>query len=133
MFLIGNRETYPHVTIEQYRNVFNIKYITKNQFEWIRIVQVPNISKRGHFKISIEKTTTDNRIFKKNYGGILGYISNKKFIILDKNQENGTTLTIDGRHIKTQIKTLENGVSCFFSSLKEIINPKNISNFLKSI
>jgi len=141
-FVVGDIENYPHAVVKQHKKDIVIEYKEKERSQTIKIVKVEQGIGKDYLNILVEKSTTVNDVFDEFHGGIFGYIANQKYEFYSpvqhsskgENKADLTVVRINGRFVKAFLRGDGSETDrCYSMSLDDLLYPKNVYSFQKSL
>jgi len=133
--VIGEKNSYPHAIIKQRKEDFVIEYNEEKRSQTIRIAKIQQGYGKSYLNVLIEKSTSVNGVFDEFHGGLFGFIAKQKYEFYNSVQDLGvSTVKLNGRFVKTFLKS-KGGQNdgCHSMSLEDILYPKNVKFFQKSL
>ncbi|CAD5121193.1 DgyrCDS9728 [Dimorphilus gyrociliatus] len=136
-FVIGEKEKYPHAIISKNEMDVLIEYYDKDRSQSIRIAKIQQSSfGKSYLNIMIEKSTSFKGVFDEHHGGIFGLIANQDYEFYEPIQEtiDLTVVKINGRYVKAFLTGKPGDTDrCYSMSLGDLMFPKNVYSFQKSL
>lgn len=133
VFLVGNKENYPHANIEIAPSSKKIAYVEENRLQAIKVNKIDQGFGKSYLNVMVEKSESLDGVFDKHHGGLFGEIANQEYEFYESVQDtDATVVKINGRFVKAFLKN-SLGQDCYSMSLEEIIFPKNAYSFQKSL
>jgi len=134
-YIVGDEFEYPFSSVEKYPKKTRIGYHESERSQTIKIVKVNQDYGKSYLNALVEESTSYDGVFDEHHGGIFGFIANQEYEFYDPVQDlDMTVVKINGRFVKAYLKnSLGQNENCYSMSLEDIVYPRTIQSFQKSL
>ncbi|CAD5121187.1 DgyrCDS9722 [Dimorphilus gyrociliatus] len=136
LYVIGEITTHVQAVLKLSLDNLIIEYNDGKRCQSIRIVRIQQTFGKSYLNVLIEKSTNKDGVFDKHHGGIFGSIANQQyqFCYPVQGEENVTVVKINGRFVKAFLKDKpDQDHQCYLISIQDLLFPKHVSSFQKSL
>lgn len=134
-YIIGDIENYPFASVEQTHYATSIAYVDEDRSQVISISKVKQEYGKSYLNVMVDKSQSIDGVLDPHHGGLFGYIASQDFEFFEPIQgSDATVFKVNGRFIKVFVKfSPDQKEQCYSMSLEDIIYPKNVYYFQKSL
>jgi len=134
-YVIGNENEYPYAFVEKSLTSTKIGFVENERAQIVKINKIDQNIGKKYLNALIEHSESIDGVFDEHHGGIFGYVANQEYVFYEPIQDfDITVVKINGRFVKAYLKnSLGQNENCYSMSLEDIIYPKTVYSFQKSL